>query len=993
MRTLPRILLPVLLPVLLSTLLLTLGACVTVERSTVVDAPAAPAVAPRPETTSGTETSQLFDVATAPLDAEIPFTEELRHGVLENGLTYYIRRNERPENRADLRLILNVGSLQEDDDQQGLAHFVEHMAFNGTRNFEKQELVDYLESIGMRFGADLNASTSFDETMYLLKVPTDDLEILEKAFVVLEDWAHGITFDPEEVDKERGVVIEEWRLGLGAQARIRDEQFPLLFQGSRYAERLPIGEVEILENAPAETLRRFYEDWYRPDLMAVVAVGDFDPDQIESLIRERMGRIPATPEPRPREVYPVPDHEETLWSFLTDPELPTTSVSIYTKLPRDEEGDVGDYRRSLVEGLYHGMLNSRLGELAQTSDPPFLFGYAAKSGLVRSRSVYVQGAAVEEGGVERGLETVLREAERVDRHGFTETELARAKLNLRRGYEQAYRERDKLPSSALASEAGRNFLEGEPIPGIATELALVERFLPTVTLDEVNELAQSWITDENRVILVSGPEKAGADLPSKDDLLAVFEAVETGEVEPWLDATVNAPLVALTPEPGEVVETRAIEEVGVEEWRLANGVRVVMKPTDFKNDQVLLAGFSPGGHSLVSDADHTSASFATSIVGESGYGEFGSIELRKALAGKVAGGSPYISELEEGFRGSASPEDLDTLLKLLYLAFTAPRFDEEAFESLEARWKILIENRLSQPEAVFGEALTEALTKAHPRRRPLTMELLDEIDPERALEIYAERFADAADFTFVLVGNFTPETIRPLVETWLGGLPATGREETWRDVGVERPEGVERVEIHKGLEPKSQVRLVFQAPATWSREARHDVRSLARILEMRFRDVLREDLGGTYGVAVSGSISRRPREEVGFWISFGADPEEVDGLVDTLFVELAALRRGDEEAMAEVASSLENVKESIRRQRETQLEENGFWLASLESSYTYGEDPRLILEELDQVEAVTPERVRAAARKYLDPEDGYVLGVLYPAEEVEAAEEPEEPEE
>ncbi len=959
---------------LLCILLWLLLGCSTAQ----VPAPAAPAAPPTPaapaETSSTAEEAppDPSQLKTAPLDAELPFTHDLRTAELANGLRYYVRVNKRPENRAELRLLVNAGSLQEDDDQQGLAHFVEHMAFNGTESFAKQELLDYLESIGMRFGADLNASTSFDQTIYKLTVPTDDEEILAQAFQILEDWAHGVTFEDEEIDKERGVVLEEWRLGRGAGARQRDEQFPILFQGSRYAERLPIGKPEILENAPYDALRRFYRDWYRPDLMAVVAVGDFDPDAIEERIREHFSRLEPVEDPRPREEYDVPDHAETLWSAWSDPEITQTSVEVFYKLAKQGQGTYGDYRRGLLEGIYNLMLGTRLTEIAKQDDPPFLFGYSGSDSLVRSRAVYTQGATVRDGGVLRGLGALLVEAERVERHGFTAGELERAKKVYLRSYEQAYRERDKAHSASLASECGRNFLTGEAVPGIAAELELAKRFLPEITLGEINRLGREWITEVNRVVLLSGPEKEGAELPSKADVLAVFDDVGARDVEPYVDKVLDEPLLAEAPTPGKVVGEKTVEEVAVTEWRLANGVRVIMKPTDFRNDQLLLSSWSPGGTSLVADEHYVSANLATMLLAESGLGNFGSIELGKALAGKVATARPFLGELEEGVSGFASPQDLETMLQLLYLHFTAPRLDDEAVRSILSRLMIAVENRLSDPGTVFRDKLGEVLSQGHLRRRPFSKELLAEVDPQKALEIYRERFADASDFTFVLVGNFTPGEIRPLVETYLGGLPSTGRVESWRDLGIRKPEGKVRFTVEKGLEPKSQVRLVFSGPAEWTREESHLLRSLASVLVIRLREVLREDLSATYGVGVSGGISLRPREEYTVSIAFGCSPEEVEELIETLFVEL-------EKAKTEGIdiSYVEKVQEAQRRKREVDVRENSFWSQVLRNYYTFGWDPRQIHDYGELVDSVTPERLREAARRYFDPER-YVLGVLSP---------------
>ena len=952
---------------LIATLLALLStACSTVPTARVVPPSQVETAAQAQQTTT------VVDHRTAPLDLAIPPDPTVHKGRLDNGLTYYVRHNAKPEQRAELRLFVNAGSLLEDDDQQGLAHFVEHMAFNGTKNFAKQQLVDYLELIGTRFGADLNAYTNFDETAYQLKVPTDDPEIVATAFQILEDWAHGISFDDEEIDKERGIIVEEWRLGRGVGARLRDKQFPIMFQGSRYAERLPIGKIDIIENAPYEALRRFYRDWYRPDLMAVVAVGDFDVEEIVGLIREHFGSIPAAKDPRPRPSYPVPPHDDTLFSIDSDPELTSTTASIYYKHPAQGEGTYGDYRRSLVEGLYHGMLNDRLAEVTQQSNPPFLVANSSMGAFVRTATVFAQHVRVEDGKLTEGLGALLEEVERVEQHGFTASELERAKTNIRRGYEQASRELDKLDSGPFADEYGRNFFIQEPIPGIPVEQIMVERFLPTIDLDEVNRLAREWIREDNRVIVVNAPQKEGLELPSEKQLLAVFNEVEGRDLEPYVDRVRDEPLLAELPQPGPVVAESHIDELGVTEWRLANGVRVVLKPTDFKNDQIILTGFSPGGHSLVDDSRYTSSLFATSILGESGIGAFDAIELAKALAGKVASVQAYIGELEEGLSGFASPQDLETMFQLLYLQVTAPRVDEEAYQSLMSRLRVVLANRESQPGTVYRDKLNEVLSGGHPRRQPLTEAVLDDIDPQVALEVYRERFADASDFTFVLVGNFEPDQIRPLVETYLGGLPSSQRHETWRDIGVRPPSGVVEFSVEKGLEPKSQVQLIFTGDATWSRQAQHEMGSLSRVLDIRLREVLREDMGATYGVSVRGSLSRRPYAGYSFSISFGCAPEEVDALVETVFHELEAVQR---EGVA--ADKILKVKENQRRQRETDLLKNSFWLQALESYYDLEIDPRLLLDHETLLDSVTAESLQAAAQHYFS-KDRYVLAVLNP---------------
>lgn len=917
--------------------------------------------------------------ATVEAPEALPIDGAITVGKLNNGLRYFIRHNERPENRAELRLIVNAGSILEDDDQQGLAHFVEHMAFNGTEHFEKQELIDFLESIGMRFGADLNAYTSFDETVYMLTVPTDDEEMLDKAFLILQDWAQGVSFVGEEIDKERGVVLEERRLGRGSAARLRDQQFPIIFKDSRYANRLPIGQEEVLAHAPHDALRRYYREWYRPDLMAVAAVGDFDVTAIEKRIRKRFSGLKNPAQPRPRELSPVPDHDGTLFAIATDPEATQTNVAVYYKLPKSTSGTRADYRRDLVEQLYHEMVNARLDELRRAGEPPFLFAFSSNGELVRSRDGYFQQAGVEEGGVERGLEALLTEIRRVEQYGFTATELERVKRDVLRRYEQSYRERDKQRSGNHAGEMVRHFLSGEPMPGIELELEMAREFVPSIRLEELNRLAAEWVGEDNRIIVVSAPEKETATTPDEPALLAVFDRVASKPIEAWVDKVRQEPLVAELPAAGSIVSESRIEELDVTHWTLSNGVQVVLKPTVFKNDEIQFGAFSPGGTSLVDDESAVSGDLAATLVREGGLGAFDRTELEKALAGQVANASAFLGELSEGAGGSASPEDLETMFQLLYLSFTAPRKDQAAVESWIARTRAALQNRDSQPNTVFSDEWGRRMYGDHPRRQPFTVETLERVDLDRAFEIYRDRFADAGDFTFVFVGNFVPDELKPLVLTYLGGLPSTGRKESWHDLGVEEARGATRFEVRRGLEAKSRVRLTFLGDTEFSRQAEHDIRSLASVLSIRLREVLREDKGATYGVGVSGNIRRRPRESYGFTVSFGCAPENVEELTEAVFAEIETLR---ENGIAE--SYLEKVRESQIRRRETDLKENGFWRAVLEDAYTYGTDPRLVLEYEELVKSVTSERIRQAAGRYLSTER-YLLGVLNPEEGVDAS--------
>ncbi len=647
----------------------------------------------------------------------IPLDPAVRQGVLPNGLTYFVRANARPEKRAALRLVVNAGSVLEDEDQRGLAHFVEHMAFNGTAHFQKQELVNYLERIGMRFGPDVNAYTSFDETVYMLEVPTDDPKIVSTAFQILEDWAHGVSFDPREVDKERGVVIEEWRLGRGASGRIRDKQVPVLYHGSRYAERLTIGTKETLESATRDALVRYYRDWYRPDLMAIVAVGDFDPAAIEAEIQKHFRELPRATRPRPRQEFPIPGHAETLVSIVTDAEATSNDVRVQFKRPRLEVATVTDFRRRLVDRLYDSMMIDRLRELTTRADAPFQFGFAASTGLGRTRSTYTLAAQVRDGGVEKGLTALLTEARRVEKHGFTATELERAKTDVLRAIERQWNEREKQDSRAHAGRLTAHFLTREPAPSMDELRNLHNQLLPGITLEEVNARAGQWLTNENRVILVSGPAKESARIPDEKGVLEVFLETDRVGVTPWIDQVRNEPLVARVPGKGSVIEESVIPEIGLTKWRLSNGVTVLLKPTTFKADEVLLRGYSPGGHSLVPDAEYLNASQAAGIVAEMGAGNFNRTELEKALTGKIASARTQIYELSEGVTGSASTRDLETMLQLVYLRMTSTHKDEQAFQAWLSRARSFMENQEASPNYQFAREFQKRFTNDHLRRR------------------------------------------------------------------------------------------------------------------------------------------------------------------------------------------------------------------------------------------------------------------------------------
>ena len=900
--------------------------------------------------------------AAAPLDAKIPLDPVITSGTLPNGLRYFIRETKRPENRGELRLVVDVGSIVEDDDQLGLAHFVEPRAFNGTEHFPKNEIPTFLESLGMRFGPSINASTSFDETVYMLQVPTDKPEVLDRAFLILEDWAHAVSFDPAEIDKERGVVIEEWRGRRGAGARMQDVQLPIMLKGSRYAERLPIGTVENLQTFEHDTLIRFYRDWYRPDLMTVIAAGDFDAAEIEKLITGHFGDIPRPATPRPRQAYDVPDHPGTLFAIATDTEAPAAIVSVFSKSDPGDDSTVGAYRESIIEQLFATMLSTRFQELAQEPDAPFVGAGGGRSALVRAKEVSTLGAIVKDDAIAETLVALLTEAERVERFGFTEGELERTKQNLTAAMEQALKEKDNAMAGSIASELVRHVTEGEAVPGIEYEFALVQRFLPGITVDDVNAIATSWAPDRNRVITVSAPEKQGFDVPSEEALAEAIASVETTAIAAYVDDVDEAPLLEPMPEPGAVASTVTKDAFGITEWTLSNGVKVVLKPTDFKEDQIVFRAVSPGGHSLATDADYFSASNADAVVSAGGLGKFSAVDLPKVLAGKQAGVGVSISEYDEGLSGGSPKQDLETMFQLIHLRFTQPRPDAEAFAVLAGRIKAVLANQAATPAFAFNAALESALRQDHPRARPFTADDVDKIDFEKAVAFYRDRFADAGDFTFVFAGAFDLETMKPLVERYLGSLPSSGRTEAWKDTGVRFATGVVERRVEKGIEPQSRAALVFTGPFQYDQTARVAIRALGDVLETRLRETLREDLGGTYGVSVSAGYAKIPIGEYGLRIMFSADPARTEELLTAARAEIDLLR-----AEGPSESQVADAKAKLSRDLETNMKENSFLVSQLAAKYQHDEDIASLFELDDYYARLTPAAIQAAAQQYLDP--------------------------
>ncbi|MBN1396626.1 MAG: insulinase family protein [Bacteroidetes bacterium] len=893
-------------------------------------------------------------------------------GKLDNGLKYYIRENKRPEKRAELRLVVKAGSILENDNQQGLAHFVEHMAFNGTKSFPKQELVNFLEKSGIRFGPELNAYTSFDETVYMLQVPTDSPEVMKTGFQILKEWAQDISFHDEEIDKERNVIIEEWRLYRDADYRVSMKHIPYKLYKSRYAERLPIGKKEIVESCPYDALKKFYRDWYRPDLTAVFAVGDFDKKEIEALIKQLFSGLKNPQNKRERIKYPVPDHKEVLVSIVADPELTRASAEIIFKRDTKEPKTAGEYRDMIIGGLYDAMLNARLRELLQQPEPPFIYGYSGDGRFIGEKHAYFLGASVMENSILGGLETVIREGYRVKQHGFTVTELERQKEQILRAMERAYLERDKTESGTIINEYIRNFLTDETIPGIEVELSLFRQFLPGISLEEVNKLADERMTQENRVIAISAPKKESLKLPAREEVIASFNKTAGEKIEPYIDKVSSRPLTNNLPSPGIIIEEKKNALLGVTEWILSNGARVILKPTDFKNEEILFSAFSDGGTSLVPDSEYVSAVFASSIIGQSGIGDFNATDLQKELSGKIVNISPSISQLSEGLSGSTTPKDLEIMFQLLHLYAVSPRKDTTAYTSLITRYEAMLQNRDVSPEAAYNDTIQVTLANYHFRSRPVSIPMIEEINLDKAISVYKDRFADFSDFTFLFVGSFNIDTIRPLVERYIANLPSIKRIESWKDIGIENPKGIIKKQLHRGIEPKSTVNITFTGPFDWSQENRYYFNSMIEALNIKLREVLREEKGGTYGVRAYGSHSLIPRQRYSISVSWGCNPDRVDELVNGVTALIDSLKFNTLDMM-----TVEKIREIQRRRYEKNIKQNGFWLNNLHFYYDNNENPEMILNYPKLVDRLSAQAIQDAVKKYFNNEN-YVKVVLYP---------------
>jgi zinc protease len=923
--------------------------------------------------TMATASAVLVAQTFKPTDT-IPLDSAVRTAKLPNGLTYFIRPNTRPAQRVSLRLAVKAGSLFEENDQLGLAHLIEHMAFNGSAHFKPSELVSYFESVGARLGPHVNAYTSFDETVYMLDLPSDKPEVVEKGLTALADFAGGLTLSQEEVDKERGVVVEEWRGGLGAGSRIRDKQFPILFHDSRYAERLPIGKPEIIRNAPVARLRAFYDTWYRPEREGVVVVGDIDASKIEQTIKTLFSplkdRAPAAAIPDRK----VPLHQQTLVSVVADPEVTRSNVQIVRKRAREGESKVADYRRDLVERTIDHMMDERFSELERKPDAKFLGAGVGNGSLSKDVSTFTMAAQVEDGKLEDGLGVLATEATRVKEFGFSASELDRAKQWMAAFYDTAYKDREKTESGSYAQEYVSYFLNDEPSPGIAYEYELVKQLLPTITADDASTMARSLLGDDSRVILATAPQKPGVKLPTDAELQAAIVKANATRVTPWTDvAASRSTLMEHAPAAGAVASRSVRDDVGVTIVKFANGVEAWLKPTDFKNDQVLFALSAQGGSSLAPPSDYPEASLATALVGTAGAGGLTALELQKVLTGKIASARPFIGLSSQGISGSAAPAQLETALQLLYEEFTQPGDDAESFALLKKQLEAAVANRGRNPQQVFGEKLQEVNSSGHYTSKPLTPERVETLNHEKMIDFYKARFANAADFSFFMVGAFKVDEVVPLLAEYVGSLPSTGKPtSTFKDVGIHFPEGTKEEKVVAGREPRGQTVISFYADPSIDPLEQEKIIAATTVLDIALRDILREDLGQTYTVQVGLSQALPQRGDGHIQVRFQADPQNLPTMTARVMQEIKRLQ-----AEGPTKDLTDRAKETARRGYETALKQNDYWLGRLQTIKTYNRDPGEILTRKQRIDAITPQVLQQVFKQYF-PMDRSTTVTLVP---------------
>ena len=924
----------------------------------------------------------MLVVTTNVFAQNIPVDQSVRIGTLPNGFKYYIKKNAKPEKKVEMRLAIDAGSVLEDENQLGLAHFMEHMNFNGTKSFPGNKLVDVLQSIGIKFGQHLNAYTSFDETVYMLPVPLDKPGNLDLGLKVMEDWAFNALLTDEEINKERGVVLEELRLGLGPDKRMLDKYLPKLAYKSKYAERLPIGKKEILENFKPDVLRKFHQDWYRPDLMALVVVGDINVDEVEQKVKSNFGNYKNPAQPKPRVAYDMPNHKETLVSIETDPDATSSQVQIIMK----EEGvakpeiTVMDYNANVLDRVVTTMINNRFRELINSNNPPFTYGSVSKSNFLRTKDAFQGFAMTKDGGQLAAAKVLLEEVERASRFGFTQTELDRAKSQILSSMENAYNNRDKTESGRLVNEYVNNFLNKEPIPGISWEFDQIKSYLPQISLAQTNAEVKSYVKNDSRVVVITGPEKVGLNYPKEAEVLKLLDEVSVAKLEPYKEKETVKSLVKPFKSNGTITKTETDSKLGTTTLTLSNGAKVTYKKTDYKDDEIIFSAKSLGGSSLLSDSGYIKTQFAFPALSEAGVGGVNKTDLTNYLAGKQVSVSPYLYGTSEGISGRTTNKDLATSMELLYAYFTELNYSPEAFNAYKTKQSAFLDNLSNSPDFYFSNEFQKFRNQKNPRFTnsiPLEKDWAN-TDYKKAYDFYKERFANASNFHFYFVGNFDEAKLKQDIVQYIASLPSTGKNSTYKDVGY-RPFYADVTKVYKkGKDPKSKVQITYGGLVDYNEHDDLALNALGEIATIKVIEKLREDESGIYGGGASGGMSKVPYGSYYFNLTFPCGPENVDKLTKVALAELQKLVDNGPEQ-----KDLDKYKEGEMNDNKTNLKNNSYWLNKLSSYQQEGGDRYDILNYESKVNALTLKDVQNVAKKYLTK--GKIIATLMPEDQPQTA--------
>ncbi len=911
------------------------------------------------------------------LTDKLPIDPDVKIGKLSNGLTYYIRNNKKPEQKVELRLVVNAGSVLEDEDEQGLAHLSEHMAFNGTTHFQKNDIVSFLQSIGVGFGNDLNANTSFDQTIYILPIPTDKPSNIDKGFEILEDWAHNVTYKNEDIDGERPVVLEESRLGKGANDRMYRKIYPEIFAGSLYGKRLPIGLDSIVKNANYATVKRFYRDWYRPDLMAVIVVGDIDIDKAEALIKQHFGGLKNPVNERPRIHPEVPAYSKDEAQVVTDKEATGyTTIINYSAEKISPDTTLEDYKHDLVKEIFTSILNQRLKELTQKENPPFVYAFSDFESFARGYESFSASIGTGNSDTTKGLKAFEEELERVKKYGFTKAELEREKKDMLSGMETMYAERNKTESANYAEEYIRNFTTQEPIPGIQKEYEYYKEMLPEISVDDVNNIAKKLNKNTHEFIAMLGPEPAaGRQMPTKEDLLAIASSVNAMNIKPYEEKEISATLLTSVPTAGTITGAKTNTTLGTTDLTLSNGVTVTLKPTEFKNDEIVMSAIRPGGKNNYGLSDKYNAEYATAVVASMGVGNFSPVDLQKTLSGKTVRVNPSFTNIAEGISGSSSVKDLESMMQLTYLYFTSPRMDTSLFHSFVQKNKSQLAFLSANPQVVFVDSLYKTLYNNNPLA-PIAIpkpEYFDKINVDRAMQIYKERFGNANGMHFTFVGSFNNDTLKSLITKYIASLPSDIKRYTFTADNNVRPlKGKATVNVNKGKEQKALILAIYSGEAPYSDELALKAEAISKILNIRIIEELREKIQGIYGGGTQARVEKFPYPHYSFFLQLPCGPEKVDTLIFAANKEIQDLINNGPSKV-----NLDKVKQEWLEEHKVNMKENGTWLSELQSFNFPGDNPDYFIHYEKYVNALTPKDIQDAAKLLLTT-NNVVTGILRP---------------